>query len=163
MTDGKRNERDQRGFGTEWSDSFKDHVNRINAKYERNATLSVRSNTGNTYPTKGDFTVGTYRVTDKPSLNDPGVFSMNAARLADEIVSTIVRKQEDYGPNNIRRSPFGPLQGLTVRLYDKIARLANLSQGRKPQNESLRDTFIDIAGYGIIGLMILDETFPKEQ
>lgn len=163
MTDGKRNERDPRGFGTEWVDGFKDRTDRLNAQFERHAPFSVRSNLGDTYPTKGDFTVGTYTMKQKPSLNDPDIFRMNAARLADEIVSIVVRKQADYGPNNIRRSPYGPLPGLTVRLYDKIARLANLSKGGKPENESLRDTFIDIAGYGIIGLMILDETFPKEQ
>ena len=106
------------------------------------------------------FTVGTYTMSERPSINRPEVFHMNVVRLADEIAQTVVRKQKDYGPNNIRKSPFGPLIGLTVRLYDKIARLANLAGGEKPQNESLRDTFIDIAGYGLIGLMILDGTFP---
>ena len=110
------------------------------------------------------FTVGSYKMTEKPNLNTPEVFHMNVIRAADEVVHTVIKKQNDYGPNNIRRSPFGAITGLTVRLYDKIARLANLSSRKaKPENESLRDTFVDIAGYGLIGLMIIDETFPKEQ
>lgn len=96
-----------------------------------------------------------------PSLSD--VFELNVLAVADEVAKVVARKQNDYGPNNILRSPYGPLAGLAVRLYDKVARLANLAGGKKPSNESLRDTFIDIAGYGLIGLMILDETFPKEQ
>lgn len=161
MTDGKRDERDPRGFGTEWVDGFKNRADWLRSEYKRDADVRVRSNLGDTYTTKGKFTVGTY---SKTSLNDPDVFKLNASVIADEIISTVVRKQADYGPNNIRRSPFGPMQGLTVRLYDKIARLANLSKtNRKPENESLRDTLVDIAGYAVIGLMILDETFPKEQ
>jgi hypothetical protein len=43
-----------------------------------------------------------------------------------------------------------------------MSRLVNLIQsGAKPENESLRDTFVDIANYGVIGMMILDGTFPK--
>lgn len=90
------------------------------------------------------------------------LFDLNVMNAADEIVRTVISKQKDYGPSNIRKSPYGPIPGLAVRLYDKVARLANLSGGKEPSNESLRDTFVDIAGYGIIGLMILDETFPKE-
>jgi hypothetical protein len=91
-------------------------------------------------------------------------FEVDVVSLADFIAKTVIKKQKDYGPNNIRRSPYGAQQGLVVRLYDKIARLANLTRlGKTPENESLRDTYIDIAGYAIIGLMILDGTFPKEQ
>jgi hypothetical protein len=90
-------------------------------------------------------------------------FEVDVVNLADYIAKTVVSKQKDYGPANIMKSPFGPEQGLIVRLYDKVARLANLTKKEsKPENESLRDTFVDIAGYAIIGLMVLDGTFPKE-
>jgi hypothetical protein len=112
----------------------------------------------------GRFTVGSYKKSEAASLGDPAVFTMNAINIADELVKTVCSKQRDYGPDNIQKSPFGAVKGLTVRLYDKVARLANLSEKSKtPENESLRDTFIDIAGYGIIGLMLLDGTFPKEK
>lgn len=70
---------------------------------------------------------------------------------ASGIHKILVRKQNDYGPENIRR--FGR-QGLMVRLHDKVARLENLtSLGRTPNNESIEDTFIDIIGYCAIGIM----------
>lgn len=69
----------------------------------------------------------------------------------DLIVSTLVRKQRDYGHENIRR--FGS-QGLYVRLHDKVARLENLlSTGATPENESLQDNVMDVVGYCAIGCM----------
>lgn len=69
----------------------------------------------------------------------------------DEVHRTLVRKQRDYGPENIRR--FGR-QGLMIRLHDKVARLENLDGGgRGPENESVVDTFLDIVGYCAIGIM----------
>ena len=71
--------------------------------------------------------------------------------------STLCDKQRDYGPNNIAR--FGQ-SGLLLRLHDKVARLENLvSNGKDAKNESLHDTYLDIVGYSIIGLMLLDDTF----
>ena len=70
---------------------------------------------------------------------------------ASGIHKILVRKQKDYGPENIRR--FGR-QGLMVRLHDKVARLENLTgSNRTPNNESIEDTFIDIVGYCAIGIM----------
>ena len=92
----------------------------------------------------------------------PEDFEMDSLDVYEELWDTLVKKQSDYGPNNIRNAPGGPLNGLQVRLYDKMSRLINLIQsGAKPENESLRDTFVDIANYGVIGVMILDNTFPE--
>jgi hypothetical protein len=80
-----------------------------------------------------------------------GVFSENFENLASEIAAVLVRKQTDYGHNNIAR--FGST-GLAVRVHDKIARLENLAaKGTQPENESLRDNFIDVIGYAAIGMM----------
>lgn len=69
----------------------------------------------------------------------------------DLVSSTLVRKQRDYGHENIRR--FGA-QGLYVRLHDKVARLENLlSSGATPENESLQDNVMDVVGYCAIGCM----------
>jgi hypothetical protein len=68
-----------------------------------------------------------------------------------EVHKILVKKQTDYGPENIRR--FGR-RGLLIRLHDKVARLENLDgDGRDPQNESVVDTFVDIVGYCTIGIM----------
>ena len=82
--------------------------------------------------------------------------------IAAECVKLLDEKQKDYGPRNISR--FGA-KGLSVRLYDKVERLANLLLDRdeSPKNESLEDTFKDIANYGLIGLMLLRNEWPSEE
>tara|TARA_R100000458_G_C8085024_1_gene118138 strand:- start:83 stop:448 length:366 start_codon:yes stop_codon:yes gene_type:complete len=82
--------------------------------------------------------------------------------IAANCVSLLDAKQKDYGPKNISR--FG-VKGLSVRLYDKVERLANLLMDKEacPQNESLEDTFKDIANYGLIGLMLLKDEWPAEE
>lgn len=74
-----------------------------------------------------------------------------ALRVALECVKLLDRKHADYGPGNI--AAFGEF-GLTVRLSDKIERLKNLVRMETPKNESLEDTYMDIANYGIIALMV---------
>jgi len=89
----------------------------------------------------------------------------NEARFAeltyvytDGLAELLIKKQKDYGPKNISDSPGGPLNGLRVRMFDKLARINNLVEtGVSPQNESLRDSFMDIANYAIIAMMVLDK------
>lgn len=81
--------------------------------------------------------------------------------LLDEAGDLLLRKQMDYGPTNISRAPGGPLNGLRVRMHDKIARINNLlDKGVSPQNESLRDSFIDLLNYSAIAIMVLEGTWP---
>lgn len=86
-----------------------------------------------------------------------------------QMTSLLASKQHDYGHNNIDR--FG-LKGIVVRLNDKYERLANLEFTRQffeegnttvPKvNETIEDTLLDIVGYCVIGLMVLDDTFKLE-
>jgi|TARA_B100001758_G_C18038339_1_gene416725 hypothetical protein len=82
--------------------------------------------------------------------------------IASECVSLLDAKQKDYGPRNISR--FG-VRGLAVRLYDKVERLAHLLMDKdsEPANESVEDTFKDIANYGLIGLMLLRDKWPADE
>jgi hypothetical protein len=86
------------------------------------------------------------------ALDAIGIASEMGVRFTVESVQeTLVRKQRDYGHENIRR--FG-LQGLLVRTHDKVARLENLlAKGGTPNNESIEDTLLDIVGYSAIGIM----------
>ena len=90
------------------------------------------------------------------------VAGKRALFVAADCVSLLDKKQKDYGPKNIAR--FG-VRGLSVRLYDKVERLANLQMDKEedPKNESLEDTFKDIANYGIIGLMLLKDQWPRDE
>ena len=79
----------------------------------------------------------------------------------DECLELLLRKHSDYGPANIANAPGGPLNGLRVRLHDKMARVNHLiDSGAAPSNESLRDSFRDGANYFVIGLMVLDGVWP---
>ena len=84
-------------------------------------------------------------------------FELNVRDVMLELGDLIIKKHKDYGPKNISNSPYGPLQGLIVRMWDKIARIVNLTKTGKEtaENEPLEDSFKDIANYGIIGLLVL--------
>jgi len=100
-------------------------------------------------PTTEPTTYGT----DTESVDS---FYWNVNDAADEAVGVLLSKHEDYGPSNIADAPGGPINGLAVRLHDKVARLSNLTKtGNDPKNESLYDTFLDIANYGLIGMLVL--------
>lgn len=78
-----------------------------------------------------------------------------------ELHRILVKKQKDYGPANIASAPGGPLNGLRVRIFDKISRINNLvDSGATPENESLKDSFLDLANYAIIALLVLDDKWP---
>jgi hypothetical protein len=90
-------------------------------------------------------------------------FITDVWRILDSAGNLLIKKHHDYGPKNISLSPGGPLNGLRVRMWDKVARINNLlDSGVNPSNESLRDSFIDLLNYSAIAMMVLDETWPKE-
>jgi hypothetical protein len=81
--------------------------------------------------------------------------------LYAEAADLLLRKHRDYGPGNIAGAPGGALNGLRVRLYDKLARLNNLlDQDREPEFETLVDTLMDIANYGLIGVLVERGDWP---
>lgn len=85
------------------------------------------------------------------------------AFVVDEVEKTVNDRHAKYGPRNISDSPGGPLNGLRVRLYDKLARLNNFvdtDAAADFADDSLRDCFIDLAGYALIGLLVLDGNWP---
>ena len=75
--------------------------------------------------------------------------------ILHELQDIMLKKHEDYGPMNISGAPGGPMNGLRVRMYDKLARLNNLvDTGDTPNYESIEDTLLDLANYAIIGLLV---------
>jgi hypothetical protein len=73
----------------------------------------------------------------------------------ETVFQTLCRKQHDYGHENINK--FGTY-GVIVRLSDKVERYANL-KNKHAKNESVFDTLLDIVGYCVVALMLIDETF----
>lgn len=88
-------------------------------------------------------------------------FVTDVWRILDAAGNLLIQKHRDYGPKNIAESPGGPLNGLRVRMWDKIARINNLIDSDvAPSNESLRDSFLDLLNYSAIAMMVLDKTWP---
>lgn len=90
-------------------------------------------------------------------FTDWAEFELNVRDTMQELGDLLIKKHRDYGAKNITNSPYGATQGLVVRMWDKIARIVNLTkQGNTTaENEPLEDSFKDIANYGIIGLLVL--------
>jgi hypothetical protein len=121
-------------------------------------------------------------IASKPKLNELGDISEIDPELVDLIKrgpnyefeeavqqkfqhakSVLLQKHKDYGPKNISQSPGGPLNGLRVRMWDKFARIDHLIKtGSTPENESLKDSFLDMANYAIIAMLVLDDEWPNE-
>lgn len=69
-----------------------------------------------------------------------------------ELRQILLSKRRDYGSGNIEA--FGEL-GVLIRVADKVARLKNLLYDNpgQPENESLEDSWKDLANYGVLALM----------
>lgn len=94
-----------------------------------------------------------------PSLE----FENNVREVMKELGDLLIKKHNDYGPKNISQSPGGPLNGLRVRMWDKLARINNLfDKNINAKNEPLEDSFADIANYGVIGLLVLRHKWDNE-
>ena len=77
-------------------------------------------------------------------------------KVTIELSDLLLSKHRDYGPKNITDAPGGAINGLRVRMHDKLARINNLvDSGADPEHESLEDSFKDMANYAIIGLLVL--------
>jgi hypothetical protein len=94
---------------------------------------------------------------------DTNTFIADMWEVLDSAGNLLIKKHKDYGPTNISLSPGGPLNGLRVRMHDKTARINHLiDSGATPENESLRDSFIDLLNYSAIALMVLDGKWPRD-
>jgi len=94
-----------------------------------------------------------YGVTQDRSLSDFGWDEILITALSNLDDSAVVglphlltRKRTDYGHANITK--FG-VPGICIRMWDKCARLRNLGErgGRSEVGESIKDAWMDIAGY----------------
>lgn len=114
-----------------------------------------------------DYPIGSNKR-DSFNPTDPGTlnahqFAADMWEVLDSAGNLLLKKHKDYGPTNIGKSPGGPLNGLRVRMWDKTARINHLiDSGATPENESLRDSFIDLLNYSAIALLVLDGKWPSE-
>jgi len=103
-----------------------------------------------------------YNTKDSPALNKQ--FKKDVEDTFNELEELLLSKHLDYGPKNISESPGGPINGLRVRMHDKLARINNLvDNSRNPQHESLEDSFKDMANYSIIALLVLRRQWDSKE
>ena len=91
--------------------------------------------------------------------------------ITHDMLQLFCRKQQDYGPKNIGMGEIvvdtdykvkRSLLALSVRINDKVQRLLNLTMNnREPNNESLEDTFIDIANYAVMSIIVQRKLWGK--
>ena len=119
------------------------------------------------YPVFDELKFESDRVRDikLKSDSDSGVsasFNQEVEKIMFELGDLLVRKHADYGPKNISDAPGGAINGLLVRMHDKMARLKNLHYNNKSANyESIEDTYKDLANYAVIALMVLRDKWDK--
>ena len=99
--------------------------------------------------------------------------SLNPApyeKLLQELLALHTAKSSDYGAPedslaNVRASEgFGipAWVGALVRANDKMIRLQNLAKQGSLTNEAARDSFLDLASYALIGLILYEEDSNNE-
>ena len=80
--------------------------------------------------------------------------------IQKEAIHLFARKNRDYGD---AFAEYGPV-GVIVRMGDKIKRLVSISNSGVTlvDNESLRDTLIDLHNYAAMAIMTIDDSNQKE-
>jgi len=126
------------------------------SKYEENMSSREISNAKSGIPTNSSVNVF---EKEYPEL------SKGFKNIQQEQYEMFASKHLDYGLSNIalggdivnnEGDKKFSLTGLAIRLTDKVSRLRNLMVNGKNyvEGEGMEDTFIDIANYGIIGLLV---------
>ena len=90
--------------------------------------------------------------------------------ILNEMYATFCEKQHDYGPSNISlgrdlsvaANRKKSLQGLWFRSNDKLSRVDNiLEQNISAKNEPLEDSYLDLANYSVISLLVKKNIWGK--
>ena len=75
------------------------------------------------------------------------------------LLETFLQKHKDYGKGNILEIAE---MGITFRIAEKVSRLKNLlAKNEGPVNESIEDTWTDIAVYAVIAKLFRKGLFQK--
>ena len=83
------------------------------------------------------------------------------AKNLEVLFETFKKKQASYGKGNIAK--FGE-KGVLIRINDKFERLVNLIWKDKPnplQDETIEDTYMDLADYCLIALLVRSGIWDK--
>lgn len=118
-----------------------------------------------------DLGIDDYSLTLHPTQSQSPEQCQEFIKILSNMWQTHLDKNADYSPANILLT--GPT-GVATRLWDKTARLLSLLGFRfkailfeelvppkEPKNESISDTYMDLAVYAIIGQLMLRGKWGK--
>lgn len=92
-------------------------------------------------------------------MKNPKYLDEAFQKTCDELLTMFLKKHKDYGKGNVL--DMGEL-GIAFRISEKFNRVKHLlMKGKKPENESLYETWIDIAVYAVIGALFRKGYFQK--
>ena len=95
---------------------------------------------------------------EAPQEPRSGGLGMDLSLAAGNVVALCLERNAKYGNSNIAHTPGGALNGIIVRLYDKLARLAHSKENFR--DESVQDTLEDVVGYGLIAILVHNKKWP---
>jgi hypothetical protein len=87
------------------------------------------------------------------SKQDPQYLDEAFQKVCEEMLATFIKKHKDYGKGNILSIKE---LGIAFRTTEKVERLKNLlmNPGNAPENESIDDSWMDVAVYAVIAKCI---------
>lgn len=93
--------------------------------------------------------------------------ALRIAGVGMRIVSTLLRKNRDYGNSAFEVPVLAPglsaLEGIQTRMSDKVKRLSRLLAGNDAAvQESVTDSMGDLAGYSMLWVALKEKTDGKE-
>lgn len=93
------------------------------------------------------------------SKKEPEYLDEAFEEICRELKEMFLKKHKDYGKGNILDT--GEL-GIAFRISDKLNRVKHLLINHKlPENESVEETWVDIAVYGVIAVLLRRSWFKR--
>lgn len=93
------------------------------------------------------------------TIQQPTTLDGAFAHVSDELLQLFIKKHRDYGKGNILAN--GEI-GIAMRVSEKVERLKHLLlSGQIPSNESIDETWQDIAVYAVIAELYRRGWFQK--
>lgn len=87
----------------------------------------------------------------KKSTQSPTYLDEAFEHVSDELLLMFLKKHKDYGKGNILANKE---LGIAMRISEKVERLKHLlMSSQDPENESIEETWVDIAVYAVIGVL----------
>jgi hypothetical protein len=91
-------------------------------------------------------------TTSATSSSQPQTLDQAFAEVNDQVLKMFLKKHQDYGKGNILSIEE---LGIAMRIMEKTQRLKHLlmKPDDAPANESIEETWIDIATYAVIAIL----------